>query len=352
MIFDCIVVGSHLRFDGVWQRPQQVVTRLAERVPVLFIEEAFAAATDRDEVREERGVTIVRPLRRNARASAPADAATLATARAWAGSRRALVWLYTPLMAPLEGLASDGMVVYDCMDELAGFAFAPAAMATREADLTARARLVFAGGKSLYEARRAAGGAKVRLYPSGVEFEHFARARTLPRHPLAAHLEPPVCGYIGAIDERIDFALVEALAARRTHVIMIGPIVKIDAAVLPQRANVHFTGQMPYAELPALLAGFDVAIMPFARNAATTFISPTKTPEYLAAGRPVVSSPIADVVASYGDVVTIAASPQEFADACLAVQSDPAREARASERARAAGWDAIVARMWSDLERE
>jgi len=179
MTFDCIVVGSHLRFDGVWQRPQQVVTRLAERVPVLFIEEAFAAATDRDEVREERGVTIVRPLRRNARASAPADAATLATARAWAGSRRALVWLYTPLMAPLEGLASDGMVVYDCMDELAGFAFAPAAMATREADLTARARLVFAGGKSLYEARRAAGGAKVRLYPSGVEFEHFARARAL-----------------------------------------------------------------------------------------------------------------------------------------------------------------------------
>ena len=179
-------------------------------------------------------------------------------------------------------------------------------------------------------------------------------ARALPPHPLFVNLPHPICGYVGAIDERLDFAAITALAERDAQVALIGPVVKIDPSVLPRRTNVHFTGQMPYADLPSLLAGLDVALMPFARNEATLSISPTKTPEYLAAGKPVVSTPVADVVAEYGDVVTIAAEPAAFADACLAeaARPDARRAARGSERARNAGWDTLVTRMWNDVETE
>jgi UDP-galactopyranose mutase len=353
MTFDCIIVGSHLRFDGVWQRPQHIVTRLAQRVPVLFVEEPFAAATDGDEPEPAGwpGVEVLRPRRRGA-GDERIDARTVAAARTWVGDRRPLVWLYTPMMSALADAFPAAPVVYDCMDDLAAFAFAPPAMRERERALLARADLIFAGGGSLYEKRRAL-GAKVRRYPSGVEFEHFAAARSLPPHPLFANLPHPICGYAGAIDERIDFEAVEALADLDAQVALIGPVVKIDPRTLPRRTNVHFTGQLPYADLPALLAGIDVALMPFALNEATASISPTKTPEYLAAGKPVVSTPIADVVADYGDVVTIAADPAAFARACLAAAApDPARTERGSERARNAGWDALVTRMWKDIEAE
>jgi UDP-galactopyranose mutase len=353
MTFDCILVGSHLRFDGVWQRPQHVVTRLGQRVPVLFVEEPFAAADDADEPESAGppGVSVLRPRRRSA-GDERIDARTIAAARVWVGERRPLVWLYTPMMNALAESFPLAPVVYDCMDDLAAFAFAPPAMRERERALLARAGLIFAGGRSLYEKRRAL-GAKVRLYPSGVEFEHFAAARSLPPHPLLLNLPHPICGYVGAIDERIDFAAVEALAGLDAQVALIGPVVKIDPRDLPRRTNVHFTGQLPYAELPALLAGIDVALMPFARNEATASISPTKTPEYLAAGKPVVSTPIADVVADYGDVVTIAAEPAAFAQACIAAAApDPKRAARGTERARNASWDALVTRMWNDIETE
>jgi glycosyltransferase involved in cell wall biosynthesis len=271
--------------------------------------------------------------------------------REWVGTRRALVWLYTPMMLGIADALPQAPLVYDCMDELAAFDFAPPELRERERTLCDRAALVFCGGPSLYEARRGL-GTKARLAPSGVEFEHFARAAA--PHPLFANLPRPIFGYVGVIDERIDVPTIEALAERDAQVALIGPLAKIDAATLPRRPNVHFTGRMPYASLPSLLAGIDVAIMPFATNAATRYISPTKTPEYLAAGKPVVSAPIADVIARYGDVVTIARTPEDFADACLAVACAPdaERRARGIERARGDGWDALVARMWNALERE
>jgi UDP-galactopyranose mutase len=351
MTFDCIVVGSHLRFDGVWQRPQHIVTRLGRRVPLLFIEEPIAAVADGDEPAAESGLTVLRP-RRRAPGAERIDARTIAAARAWAGTRRPLIWLYTPMMAALADAFPQAPVVYDCMDDLAAFAFAPPEMRERERTLTERADLIFAGGRSLFEKRRGF-GPKVRLYPSGVEFEHFASARALPPHPLLANLPHPICAYAGAIDERIDFSALAAVADAGAQVVLIGPVVKIDPRELPRRTNVHFTGQLPYADLPALLAGVDVALMPFALNEATVSISPTKTPEYLAAGKPVVSTPVADVVADYGDVVTIAREPAEFARAAgQAVEPDPARIARGSERARNASWDALVTRMWNDIETE
>lgn len=351
MTFDCIVVGSHLRFDGVYQRPQHIVTRLGAHVPVLFVEEPFVAGDDRNEIRAVGGVSVLRPKRRIP-CDPPIDRSTIEAVAAWVDGRRPLVWLYTPMMLELAEAFAAAPLVFDCMDELSAFAFAPPALLEREAALLERADAIFTGGRSLFERRRAL-GERVKLYPSGVEFEHFASARSIGPHPLLAALTKPICGYVGVVDERIDLASLEALAERDCNVVLVGPIVKIDPAVLPRRTNVHFTGQLPYALLPTILAGFDVALMPFARNAATANISPTKTPEYLAAGLPVVSTPIADVVASYGDVVTIAADPAAFADAALAAAvPDPARIAAGSARARAVGWDAIVARMWADLRRE
>ena len=350
MNVECLVVGSHLRFDGVWQRPQQIVTRLAARVPVLFVEEPFAANDDRDDLRATGNVTVLRPRRRVP--GAAADAMTCATVRDWVAARSACVWLYTPMMLALADAAPGAALVYDCMDELAAFDFAPPELRARERDLLERAATIFCGGRSLYATRRHL-GERVLLEPSGVEFDHFASARTRAPHGLLTQLAHPICGYVGVIDERIDVAIVDALAARGASVVLVGPIVKIDPAILPQRTNVHFTGQIDYAELPAFLAGFDVALMPFARNAATANISPTKTPEYLAAGVPVVSTPIADVVAAYGDVVTIAGDADAFADAALAAAAtDPARIAAGVARAREVGWDAIVERMWARVERE
>lgn len=352
MRFDCIVAGSQLRYDGVWQRPHHLLTRLAERVPVLFVEEPFIGARDSNEITVHGGLSVLRPVRATA-GDARIDASALAAARAWAGARRPLVWLYTPMMNELADAFAQAPVVYDCMDELAAFAFAPPEMQQREAALMERAARIFAGGRSLFAKRRAL-GEKVFLYPSAVEYEHFAQAPGLPPHELLVHLRPPICGYIGAIDERIDFEAIGALAERDVQVVLVGPVLKIDSALLPRRANVHFTGQMEYAALPRLLAGFDVALMPFAMNDATVFISPTKTLEYLAAGKPVVSTPIEDVIASYGDVVSIAAGSQAFADACLAAAARPdaARRLEGSERARAWSWEQLVSRMWRDLERE
>jgi glycosyltransferase involved in cell wall biosynthesis len=349
MLFDCLVVGSHLRFDGVWQRPQHVVTRFARRLPVLYVEEPFVAESESDVTTRVGNVDVLRPLRRG-HAYEP-DATTLASVVAWVGARRPLAYLYTPMMFALADAVAETSVVYDCMDELAAFDFAPAGMRERERELVRRASLVFCGGPSLFEARRAV-GSKVRLFPSGVEYDHFARAA--PPHPLFAGLAKPVFGYVGVVDERIDIAAIEALADRGANVLIVGPVVKIDPATLPRRANVHFTGRMPYAALPSLLAGIDVAIMPFATNAATRFISPTKTPEYLAARRPVVSTRIPDVVATYGDVVTIADGAEAFAASALAVAAAPdaERTARGAARARNAGWDELVTRMWNDMQAE
>jgi UDP-galactopyranose mutase len=346
MDVDCIVAGSHLRYDGVWQRPQQLLSRFAAKLPVLVVEEPFLGAHVGEHRETHMALDVLRPIRTTFDVPR-VDERTLAEVRAWVGDRRPLLWLYSPMLLALADAFPEAPIVYDCMDELAAFAFAPPEMKARERELATRAALIFAGGRSLYEARKELGD-KVRLYPSGVEFEHFARAATIAPHPLFAHLPKPVYGYFGVIDERLDLEVLAALAESNAQTVMIGPVVKIDPAVLPRRPNVHFTGAVDYADLPAFLAGFDVALLPFAQNEATANISPTKTPEYLSGGKPVVSTPIADVIAEWGDVVTIAQTPAEFVAAC----ADAARvgsAAAGAARARDFGWDAIVERMWRDV---
>jgi UDP-galactopyranose mutase len=240
-----------------------------------------------------------------------------------------VLWFYTPMMFAFAGTLPAAAVVYDCMDELASFRFADQRLQGLERALLARADVVFTGGHSLFEAKRHLHG-NIHAFPSAVDGAHFGLARQAETRVPAdqAGLAGPILGFFGVIDERIDLSLIRELAESRPEwqVVMIGPVAKIDPADLPRRANIHWLGNRAYAELPSYLAGWDVALMPFAINEATRFISPTKTPEYLAGGVPVVSTPITDVIRHYGELgaVTVATTPAEFVAGCEAALALPA----------------------------
>jgi len=227
-----------------------------------------------------------------------------------------VLWYYTPMALEFSRGVAHSAIVYDCMDELSAFAGAPPAMLALERELLNAASLVFTGGQSLYEARRQR-HPRVHLFPSSVDVSHFALARTQQADPPdQSGLAHPRIGFYGVIDERMDLALIDEVARLRDdwQQVILGPVVKIDQKVLPRRHNIHYLGMKKYEELPRYLSGWDVAMLPFARNASTRFISPTKTPEYLAAGRPVVSTSIHDVVRPYGDLgfAEIADDPKAF----------------------------------------
>ena len=229
-------------------------------------------------------------------------------------------WYYTPMMLPFSEHVDAECVVYDCMDELANFKNAPPELIPLETRLMEQADLVFTGGYSLYEAKRGR-HANIHPFPSSVDVDHFKAARTSGFEPAdQAGLKHPRLGFYGVVDERMDLDLLAKLADARPgwSIVVVGPVVKISEADLPQRPNLHYLGGKSYCELPDYLRGWDVALMPFAINEATRFISPTKTPEYLAAGRPVVSTPICDVVRHYGDIeaVKIASTPEAFVEGC------------------------------------
>jgi UDP-galactopyranose mutase len=242
-------------------------------------------------------------------------------------------------------------IVYDCMDELSAFAHAPAALKRNESELLRRAHLVFTGGQSLYEAKRDA-HPNVHAFPSSVDVAHFAQARQITTDPPdQASIARPRLGFFGVIDERMDIDLVAGVAAARPdwQLVMLGPVVKIDPAVLPRPGNVHYLGAKKYDELPRYIAGWDVALLPFARNDATRYISPTKTPEYMAAGKPVVSTSIRDVVRPYGQqgLVRIADTVDTFVAACEAALAEDAavRRREADAFLRQTSWDGTWARM-------
>jgi UDP-galactopyranose mutase len=238
----------------------------------------------------------------------------------------AVLWYYTPMALGFSGHLKAPVTVYDCMDELSAFKGAPPILREREAHLFHIADVVFTGGHSLFEVKRSM-HPDVHAFPSSIDFAHFAQARNgIPHAADQSSIPRPRIGYCGVIDERMDIELLAGVAALRPdyHFVMLGPVVKIEASQLPMRPNIHYLGAKNYKDLPSYLGGWDVAMLPFARNESTRFISPTKTPEYLAAGRPAVSTSIRDVVRPYGEqgLVFIADSPAEFAkaiDAALAV---------------------------------
>lgn len=236
--------------------------------------------------------------------------------------REFVAWYYTPMALEFSAHLRPLATVYDCMDELSAFAGAPPGLRESERALLARADLVLAGGHSLYLAKRDL-HPNVHEFPSSVDVAHFARARTRQPDPAdQAGIPAPRIGFFGVLDERLDRELIAGIAARCPgwHFVLVGPTAKISRHDLPSAPNLHYLGQKSYDELPSYIAGWHVAILPFARNEATRFISPTKTPEYLAAGRPVVSTAITDVVRPYGDegLVRIADNPDAFVDAIRA----------------------------------
>ena len=364
-----LVVFSHLRWDFVYQRPQHVLSRLAASRPVWVIEEPVPTE---GEPRWERqhpapGVTVVRahtPVAEGGFSDAQLEAMRPLVATLGAEVGPCDVWFYTPLAVPLlgalEGGGRPGAVVYDCMDELAAFDHAPPALLDRERALLSRADLVFTGGPSLYRAKRDRHPA-VHCFPSSVDAAHFGQAR--PDAPALAEpddqrdLPRPRLGFFGVIDERLDRDVVAALAAAHPEwqIVMVGPVVKVDPASLPEAPNLHWLGGRTYDELPAYLAGWDVCLLPFARNRATEFISPTKTLEYFAAERPVVSTPITDVAEPYGDLVHLGETPEAFVAACeSALRASPARRADNVHDMRAVlattSWDATASRMAALLD--
>lgn len=299
-----LIAFSHLRWDGVFQRPQHLLSRLARNHDVLVWEEpefndALESATLRKFECAKSGVTVLTPILPHGDNADRQQRALLD--EVLAGNRQPLVrWYYTPMMLPFSAHLEAACTIYDCMDELSGFLGAPPELLLRETALFKAADLVFTGGASLYEAKRSRHDS-VHCFPSSVDAKHFSGAREQRR---ARSGTGPVVGYCGVIDERLELGLIADLAASRpdVRIEMAGPVVKIDPASLPQAPNLHWLGRMAYDDLPALMAGWDAALMPFALNEATRFISPTKTPEYLAAGLPVASTPVTDVVRGYGTV--------------------------------------------------
>jgi glycosyltransferase involved in cell wall biosynthesis len=247
-------------------------------------------------------------------------------------------------------------IVYDCMDELSKFRFAPSELVDREAYLMAEADVVFAGGHRLAQSK-ARRHKNVHFFGCGVDVTHFgaARASDLPVHDALASVTAPIAGYYGVIDERIDYPLLAALADALPDIafVMVGPVVKVDPRELPQAANIHWLGQRSYAELPALVKGFDVCLMPFALNESTEYINPTKTLEYMAAGKPIVSTSIADVVHHFTPVVAVANDAEEFIAAVRDGVDRPNAEliARGVEQAGQNSWDSIVSRMQRVMDR-
>ncbi|MDY3561925.1 FAD-dependent oxidoreductase [Gemmata sp. JC673] len=358
-----LVVFSHLRWDFVFQRPQHLMTRLARTRPVFFVEEPTQTdGPPRWELREgPPGLTVCRPhtAARHAGfndAQYPELRPLVRELVARAGGAYDL-WFYTPMALPLADGLAPRVTVYDCMDELSAFQFAPPQLLELERRLLERADVVFTGGPSLYRAKKDR-HANCHCFPSSVDAAHFGTAAgPLPEPAEQAALPRPRLGFFGVIDERFDRALLAAAAAARPdwQFVMVGPVVKIDPADLPRRPNVHFLGQRPYTDLPAFLAGWDVALLPFARNESTRYISPTKTVEYMAAGKPIVSTPIADVAEPYGAMVGLASTPEEFVVACeRALAETPDARGRRLEQYKSVlaktSWDATATLMADRIE--
>ncbi|WP_428657751.1 glycosyltransferase family 1 protein [Runella sp.] len=315
-----IVCFSHLRWDFVYQRPQHLLSRFANHSRVFFIEEpVFYDGIDKIEVSTpQKNLWVVTPFLQSSSSGCSRERQKkLITALFYQESiKNYLFWYYTPLALAISDIFSPRLIIYDCMDELSAFKFAPVELKQKEKELFSKADLVFTGGASIFEAKKKTHEA-VYCFPSSIDKAHFSQARQRCEEPAdQAAIPHPRIGFYGVVDERFDIELLRKVAEQRPrwHFVIIGPVVKIDPAHLPQGANIHYLGSKKYDELPRYLAGWDIAACLFARNESTRYISPTKTPEYLAGGKPVVSTAIKDVVDTYGknDLVHIAETPEDF----------------------------------------
>ncbi len=316
-----LICFSHLRWNFVYQRPQHLLSRFANAFRVFFVEEHFF--TDQNDhinlTLTKENVFVVVPHLQNG------DHELTIHERIENLLQRLFnrldisdyfFWYYTPMALKFSSSFKPKTIVYDCMDELSAFKFAPPELTQLEASLMKKSEVVFTGGQSLYEAKKDR-HPNIHAFPSSIEKEHFYKARLNHSEPAdQASIPHPRFGFYGVIDERFDIELLADVAEKKPdwHFVILGPVVKIDPADLPKNKNIHYLGSKSYQELPEYLSGWDIAFIPFARNESTRFISPTKTPEYLSAGKPVISTSIRDVVNPYGinQLVHIADNGDEF----------------------------------------
>lgn len=364
-----IIVHSHLGWDWVWQRPQQFLSRLSARHRVLFVEGPAPAQvkSSRITLRETSDYPNVLVLQTQIPASRWQDGEWVDEERRrlvksvlagpmGSGFQQPVQWFYDPMaVTAFVGQMDERAVVYDCMDELSQFRGAPPELVRRERELLSLADVVFAGGPKIWAAKREL-NPNCFSFGCGVDAKHFAQARLRGTKVPAdvASLEGPVLGYIGVVDERLDYELLAALADHNPgwHVVIVGPSAKVDPKDFPQRANLHWLGGRDYAQLPSYMKRFDVCLMPFALNEATEFINPTKALEYMASGTPVVSTAIDDVVLQYSDVAQVALSTREFLEACERSVTKPNAAAikRGIALAKRNAWEAIVEQLERHVE--
>lgn len=363
--FDALVCLSHLRWNFVYQRPQHLMSRFAKHTKLFFFEEPIIGdGPTHIEVNEsDDGVFVAVPH------ISPEDEQRLGIIELQRHlldevienriSGRYALWFYTPMAMEFADHLDPAVTIYDCMDELSAFKFAPPELLENERRLLEKADLVFTGGRSLYEAKRDR-HPQVFAFPSSIDVKHFQKARNAAKEPEdQANISGPKLGYCGVIDERIDLDLIAGIADLRPEwqFVMIGPVVKISEDDLPRRDNIHYIGGRDYMQLPDYMSGWDVALMPFAINESTKFISPTKTPEYLAAGKPVISTAIRDVVHPYADerLVRIANTAEQFVAAADEILADSDRGewlSRADEFLSNGSWDATFGEMLDLIKKE
>jgi len=332
-----LICLSHIRWNFVYQRPQHLLNRFAINNRVFVIEEpVYEANSDFYEISkpdEKANLWLVvlhvskdtSSEKRNHTLKALIDSFMFSTK-----IKKYILWFYSPMALEYTEHLSPSLTVYDCMDELSAFKCPPAGIKEMEVCLLKRADIVFTGGHSLYKAKKHLHH-NIHPFPSSIDKSHFQVARIFKEDPEdQASIPHPRFGFYGVIDERFDIPLVDELASLRPdwHFVFIGPVIKIDPNNLPVKDNIHYLGSKIYKQLPSYLSGWDVAILPFALNESTKYISPTKTPEYLAGGKPVISTSITDVVTPYGKhgLVHIADTAQEFIEAAEKIFSDKNKE--------------------------
>lgn len=357
-----IIVFSHLRWDFVFQRPQHLLSRLAARYPIVFVEEPVHSE-DKTFLKTYSPVPNILICQPHTPVSQPGfhddhlphlQKLMRQFVRDYEDH---IAWFYTPMALPLLQELQPRLVVYDCMDELASFRNAPKQLLQRESALLKVADIVFTGGQSLYRAKRER-HPNVHCFPSSVDAGHFVQSLDRANsHPAHKDIPGPRLGYYGVIDERLDTDLIAQVADAHPQwqIVLVGPVVKIDPAELPRRENIHYLGQQPYEALPQFLAGWDVCLLPFSLNESTRFISPTKTLEYMAAELPIVSTPVTDVAEAYGDIVAIAPDAPAFIAACEAALLAPPHEheeriGKMRKMLASTSWDSTVEKMCALIE--
>jgi UDP-galactopyranose mutase len=350
---------SHLRWGFVFQRPNHLLSRFSKHQRVFFFEEPIFHDGD-DKLHMENyneNLYVVTPYlkhRTNGGDVVKGLQKFVSSLLLQMQIKRYFSWYYTPMALPFTKHLNPELVVYDCMDELSAFKFAPPELTILEKELFQKADIVFTGGHSIYENKKNAHH-NIYPFPSSIDKAHFGKARKIRKDPEdQKHIPHPRFGFFGVIDERFDIEMIDAVAKAKPdwHFVLLGPVVKIDPATLPKHSNIHYLGGKKYDELPNYIAGWDVATIPFAINESTRFISPTKTPEYLAAGKPVISTPIRDVVSPYGNnkLVHIVNNAEEFiaaAEAELAKKRRTAWVKKVDEFLEGNSWD----RTWSQMVR-